>query len=150
MGIGVTTTLSSDKKVTERIEPLNGKVDGNKFELGVDAEKIAWDAWLLKLNTHILENLDKAAKMNNLPAGLSGQVHYKINQDGSSQFTDQASERRFEKIVHWAVSETFHHQELLKWPVGAHKAYVERDASFSIGKQSGMHTGPIDQEYVVK
>lgn len=141
---------ATEKKSTEKTEPLTGKVDGNKFELGAEAEKIAWEGWLLKLNTHIQQNLDKAAKMNSLPTGLSGDVHYRINSDGSTSFTDHATEKRFEKIVHWAVNETFHHPELLKWPAGAHKPYVERDASFSIGKQSGMHTGPIEPEYVVK
>ena len=147
--IDPTREQARDIQATQAHDLLQSGVKGNRFELGAEAEAVAWKQWQVQLNGQIGAAIDRLAAAANLPADAKGNCQYRINADGSFQFVENANNREYAKMIRQALQETFrNHPELLKFPNGSHKSTITRSATFGVSAQSSVRTGDVpDEQY---
>ena len=151
------TQKSGGKSNSDKIEGTAPKdqpeqgIKGRKFELSAEAEDNAWKEWQVRLNKQIGQTLDKLVEEGKIPRGATGAASYKVAADGRYVFSYVAEPAAYARVIGAALNDTFnHHKELFKFPEGSHKSQIGRTAKFSVGSETKVETGPVDDEVIKK
>jgi hypothetical protein len=147
---GVKSNGDKTEGTAQKDQPEQG-IKGRKFELSAEAEDNAWKEWQVRLNKQIGQTLDKLVKEGKIPRGATGSASYKVAADGRYVFSYVAEPAAYARVIGAALNDTFnHHKELFKFPEGSHRSQIGRTANFSVGSETKVETGPVDDEVIKK
>lgn len=140
---------AQERKTAHDSAVLQSGAKQSRFELGSEAEDVAWEQWQKRLNQSVHNKLQDLLSGRTFPPDTTCDIEYKVTKTGGYQWklAKRSSNADYNSFVAKAVDDTLrYHPELLKFPEGARKIEYERIAHVGNDGPPGYNTGHVERE----